>query len=194
MDSTTSAATSPQEVEFRAALDALRAAGIEHDADHPVAARYRVASDAVNHYHRKRERPLTSDETEGLLQAFHLIEGLTSDQFAVGMDRPVRAGDTSGVPTLRDDQRTAPVPGDLRPPWPMRHGARLTIPANSHQHLAHTSSPRAVLRSGASVHPGLEHSSPSTAGCTARSIFPGHDHRTAIVPSSRRREVATAAV
>lgn len=34
---------------------ALRAAGLEADADHPIAARYRTASDAVNHANRKLE-------------------------------------------------------------------------------------------------------------------------------------------
>ena len=37
------------------AFDALRAAGLEADADHPVAATYRAASDAVNHANRSRD-------------------------------------------------------------------------------------------------------------------------------------------
>jgi hypothetical protein len=41
--------------EWQAAFDALRAAGLEADADDPIAARYRATSDAVNHSHRKRE-------------------------------------------------------------------------------------------------------------------------------------------
>jgi hypothetical protein len=41
--------------EFTQAFDALRAAGLEHDADHPIAAAYRAASDAVNHSNRSRE-------------------------------------------------------------------------------------------------------------------------------------------
>lgn len=41
--------------EWDEAYDALRAAGLEADADHPIAARYRAASAAVNHAKRKRE-------------------------------------------------------------------------------------------------------------------------------------------
>lgn len=37
------------------AFDALRAAGLEHDADHPTAAAYRAASNAVNHANRSRD-------------------------------------------------------------------------------------------------------------------------------------------
>lgn len=37
------------------AFDALRAAGVEADADHPVAAAYRTASNAVNHANRSRD-------------------------------------------------------------------------------------------------------------------------------------------
>lgn len=40
---------------WREAFDALRAAGVEHDADHPAAARYRAASAAVNHANRSRD-------------------------------------------------------------------------------------------------------------------------------------------
>lgn len=37
------------------AFDALRAAGLEANADHPIAARYRAASNAVNHANRSRD-------------------------------------------------------------------------------------------------------------------------------------------
>lgn len=43
------------DAEWRRAFDALRAAGLEHDADHPLAVEYRAASNAVNHALRKRE-------------------------------------------------------------------------------------------------------------------------------------------
>lgn len=46
--------------EFHYALSALRAAGVEHDADHPVAAQYRAASDAVNHANRKADFDIMS--------------------------------------------------------------------------------------------------------------------------------------
>lgn len=36
-------------------FSALKDAGLEHDADHPIAAQYRAASDAVNHSNRRRE-------------------------------------------------------------------------------------------------------------------------------------------
>lgn len=38
---------------FQKAFADLKAAGVEHDADHPAAAAYRAASDAVNHVNRK---------------------------------------------------------------------------------------------------------------------------------------------
>lgn len=55
------------------AFAALRAAGLEADADHPVAARYRAASDEVNHSNRKRDwgifsgqiRPRSSPQKAG---------------------------------------------------------------------------------------------------------------------------------
>lgn len=37
------------------AFDALRAAGLEADADDPIATHYRAASDAVNHANRSRD-------------------------------------------------------------------------------------------------------------------------------------------
>lgn len=40
---------------WRQAFAALTAAGLEHDADHPTAARYRAASNAVNHANRSRD-------------------------------------------------------------------------------------------------------------------------------------------
>lgn len=41
--------------EWDRAFAALRAAGLEADADDPVAAHYRAASDAVNHANRHHE-------------------------------------------------------------------------------------------------------------------------------------------
>lgn len=43
------------EAEWDQSFSALKAAGLEHDADHPIAARYRAASTAVNHSNRKRD-------------------------------------------------------------------------------------------------------------------------------------------
>jgi hypothetical protein len=43
------------DADWRKAFDALRAAGLEADADDPIAARYRGASDAVNHANRSRD-------------------------------------------------------------------------------------------------------------------------------------------
>ena len=43
------------DAEWDLAFAALRAAGLEADADHPIAARYRAASNAVNHANRSRD-------------------------------------------------------------------------------------------------------------------------------------------
>lgn len=43
------------DAQWHQAFNALRAAGLEHDADHPIAAQYREASDAVNHANRSRD-------------------------------------------------------------------------------------------------------------------------------------------
>jgi len=43
------------DAEWHKAFDALRAAGLEADADDPIAAHYRAASDAVNHANRSRD-------------------------------------------------------------------------------------------------------------------------------------------
>ena len=43
------------DAEWQESFDALRAAGLEADADDPIAARYRDASDAVNHAARSRD-------------------------------------------------------------------------------------------------------------------------------------------
>lgn len=43
------------DAEWHQAFNALRAAGLEHDADHPIAARYRAAGKAVNHANRSRD-------------------------------------------------------------------------------------------------------------------------------------------
>lgn len=43
------------DAEWHEAFDALRSAGLEHDADHPIAVRYRAASAAVNHANRSRD-------------------------------------------------------------------------------------------------------------------------------------------
>lgn len=45
----------PEETEWQQAFDVLRSAGLEADADNPIAIRYRAASDAVNHANRSRE-------------------------------------------------------------------------------------------------------------------------------------------
>lgn len=43
------------DAEWHRAFDALRVAGLEANADHPIAAAYRAASDAVNHANRSRD-------------------------------------------------------------------------------------------------------------------------------------------
>jgi len=43
------------DAEWHKAFDALRAAGLESDADDSIAARYRAASNAVNHANRSRD-------------------------------------------------------------------------------------------------------------------------------------------
>ena len=43
------------DAEWHKSFDALRAAGLEAHADHPIAAHYRDASDAVNHANRSRD-------------------------------------------------------------------------------------------------------------------------------------------
>ena len=43
------------EDDWKQAFAALCAAGLEADADDPIAARYRAASDAVNHSNRRRD-------------------------------------------------------------------------------------------------------------------------------------------
>lgn len=43
------------DAQWRQAFDALRSAGLESDADDPIAARYRAASNAVNHANRSRD-------------------------------------------------------------------------------------------------------------------------------------------
>ncbi len=54
------------EVEFQEAFAALRNAGLEADADDPIAERYRAASDAVNHANRSRDFAiLTGQPTAG---------------------------------------------------------------------------------------------------------------------------------
>lgn len=44
------------------AFDALRAAGLEADADDPIAAAFREASNAVNHANRSRDYSIISGE------------------------------------------------------------------------------------------------------------------------------------
>ncbi len=51
--------------EWRRAFDALRAAGLEADADHPIAAYYRAASDAVNHSNRSRDFSIATGRRRG---------------------------------------------------------------------------------------------------------------------------------
>jgi len=43
------------DAEWNKSFDALNAAGLEAHADHPIAAHYRDASDAVNHANRSRD-------------------------------------------------------------------------------------------------------------------------------------------
>lgn len=43
------------DAQWHQAFHALRAAGLEAEADHPIAATYRAASDAVNHANRSRD-------------------------------------------------------------------------------------------------------------------------------------------
>lgn len=50
------------DAEWHKAFDALRAAGLESDADDPIAARYRAAGNAVNHANRRRERIASDPE------------------------------------------------------------------------------------------------------------------------------------
>lgn len=52
--------------EWRDAFDELRAAGLEADADHPIAAKYRAASDAVNHANRKLDFAIVTGRPTGL--------------------------------------------------------------------------------------------------------------------------------
>lgn len=49
------------DAEWHRAFDALRVAGLEANADHPIAAAYRAASDAVNHANRSRDFRATKD-------------------------------------------------------------------------------------------------------------------------------------
>ncbi len=48
------------DAEWHQAFAALRAAGLESDADDPIAARYRSASKAVNHANRSRDFAIAS--------------------------------------------------------------------------------------------------------------------------------------
>lgn len=67
----------PEELgaEWREAFDALKAAGLEHDADHPIAARYRAASDAVNHENRARDFGI-AEYQEGLEAKIASLQGI----------------------------------------------------------------------------------------------------------------------
>lgn len=51
------------DAEWHEAFDALRAAGLEHDADHPIAERYRAASNAVNHANRSRDFAIATGQS-----------------------------------------------------------------------------------------------------------------------------------
>jgi hypothetical protein len=58
------------DAEWREAFDALRAAGLEADAEDPTAARYRAASDAVNHANRSRDFAIaTGQSTNATVQS-----------------------------------------------------------------------------------------------------------------------------
>ena len=48
---------------FDKSFAALKAAGLEHDADHPIAAEYRRASNAVNHANRSRDFSIATGRT-----------------------------------------------------------------------------------------------------------------------------------
>lgn len=50
------------DAEWHQAFDALRAAGLEADADDPIAAHYRSASNAVNHANRSRDFAIASQQ------------------------------------------------------------------------------------------------------------------------------------
>jgi hypothetical protein len=50
------------DADFDKAFADLKDAGLEHDADHPIAERYRAASDAVNHSNRKRDYGIATGE------------------------------------------------------------------------------------------------------------------------------------
>lgn len=51
------------DAEWHQAFDALRAAGLDADADDPTAARYRTASDAVNHANRSRDYAIATGQS-----------------------------------------------------------------------------------------------------------------------------------
>ena len=51
------------DAEWHTSFDALRGAGLEADADHPIAARYRDASNAVNHANRSRDYAIATGQS-----------------------------------------------------------------------------------------------------------------------------------
>lgn len=81
----TDAAHAVLDEEWREAFGALRAAGLESDADHPVAARYRAASNAVNHANRSRD-------------------------FAIATGQPTTARYVGGAAFAAGEPRRYPVP------------------------------------------------------------------------------------
>lgn len=67
----------PLEAEWQAAFEALKAAGLEHDADHPIAQRYRDASNAVNYAHRSRDFAIMTGQPTALRHS-----SISDDEFA----------------------------------------------------------------------------------------------------------------
>lgn len=70
------------DAKWRQSFDALNAAGLEADADHPIAADYRAASDAVNHANRSRDFSIMTGQPtaarQGVMPPFS-HEGAKSD-------------------------------------------------------------------------------------------------------------------
>lgn len=62
----------PLQAEWQRSFDALRQAGLEADADHPIAAAYRAASNAVNHAHRSRDFNIATGQPTASKTAVHL--------------------------------------------------------------------------------------------------------------------------
>lgn len=79
------------DAEWHQAFDALRATGVEYDADDPIAARYRTASTALNHSNRRRERWTETDRVaaatdKAALDAINLLLSAETWPGASGME------------------------------------------------------------------------------------------------------------